>query len=611
MFTDSYTSASFNNKNVGTGKLVSVSGISISGTDAGNYNLLNTTASITANITARDLTVTATGINKQYDGNADATVTLSDDRVSGDVFTDSYTTASFDNKNVGVGKLVSVSGISISGTDAGNYNLLSTTASTTADITQKPATWTTNNASKTFGDADPMPLTTGSGTGFLMADGVTATYTRDPGEPAGMYHITATLSASPGDLNNYLITNTGGTFTIDARMLTGTVTYVNHPTTGYAIPDTVITAAGATPLPTPGLSLSSGSYSISGFGTGSYTITPSKASYPVNVNNGIFADDASMISRHVVHLITLNANQIAAGKVSGGVTLTSFDAALIAQYIVGIPNLLNSSGTWRFTPDTPSLVVSANSVQDYSGILMGDVNGDWTNGTMQPVAERPADPDSSVMASVPDVSSTRGSAVTIPLSISRLRGIGVASYQFDIEYDPAVIEPGQLAAGISGTLSEGLSVVSNSPQPGLLKVVVYGALPVSGDGTYLDLRFNVVGAVGAASPLNISGFRLNDGKEPVFTSSGQLTVTRPRGPLIQGTVVTSAGRPVGNSRVTLTSTAGETQFVMTDESGHFEFGGVTVGETYSVNALSARFRFSPRTVSVIGGVTDIEMIAEP
>jgi len=42
-------------------------------------------------------------------------VTLSDDRVAGDVFTDSYTSATFNNKNVGTGKPVSVSGISISG----------------------------------------------------------------------------------------------------------------------------------------------------------------------------------------------------------------------------------------------------------------------------------------------------------------------------------------------------------------------------------------------------------------------------------------------------------------------------------------------------------------
>ena len=70
-------------------------GISISGADAGNYSLVNTTASTTANITARGLTVTAHGVDKQYDGTTAATVTLSTDKISGDTVTASYTTAHF------------------------------------------------------------------------------------------------------------------------------------------------------------------------------------------------------------------------------------------------------------------------------------------------------------------------------------------------------------------------------------------------------------------------------------------------------------------------------------------------------------------------------------
>src|SRR5205814_2057992 len=125
-------------KTVANGKPVSVSGISISGTDAGNYTF-NTTASTSADITARALTVSATGINKVYDGATNATVTLSDNRVSGDVLTDSYTTATFADKNVATGKAVSVSGLSISGPDASNYTFNSTT-STTAEITAKSLT---------------------------------------------------------------------------------------------------------------------------------------------------------------------------------------------------------------------------------------------------------------------------------------------------------------------------------------------------------------------------------------------------------------------------------------------------------------------------------------
>ena len=76
-----------------------------------------------------------------------------------------------------------------------NYIITNDGASFT--INKRPATWTTNPASKTYGDADPVPLTTGSGTNFVAADNVTATYSRAAGENASppTYHITATLSA--------------------------------------------------------------------------------------------------------------------------------------------------------------------------------------------------------------------------------------------------------------------------------------------------------------------------------------------------------------------------------------------------------------------------------
>src|SRR6266516_4793441 len=108
--TDSYTSASFGDKNVGPGKTVTVNGISIGGSDAASYSLQNTTASTTANITARPLTVSATAFNKEYDGTTAATVTLLDNRVEGDSFAETYGSATFSDSNVGTGKTVTITG---------------------------------------------------------------------------------------------------------------------------------------------------------------------------------------------------------------------------------------------------------------------------------------------------------------------------------------------------------------------------------------------------------------------------------------------------------------------------------------------------------------------
>ncbi|MFN4257951.1 MAG: beta strand repeat-containing protein [Gemmataceae bacterium] len=150
VLTVTFTSATFNNKNVGTNKPVTISGVNLSGADAGNYTLTSPPTSSQADITVRTLTVSATAENKVYDGNANATVNLSDNRVAGDVLTISFTSATFNNKNVGTNKTVTVSGISITGTDAGNYTLGSTTATTTANITARTLTVSATAQNKVY-----------------------------------------------------------------------------------------------------------------------------------------------------------------------------------------------------------------------------------------------------------------------------------------------------------------------------------------------------------------------------------------------------------------------------------------------------------------------------
>src|SRR5207249_6096158 len=82
---------------VTTAKRDSISDLCTADIDAGNYTF-NTATTTTADITTRALTISATGVNKVYDGATTATVNLSDNRVSGDVFTDSFTTATFADK---------------------------------------------------------------------------------------------------------------------------------------------------------------------------------------------------------------------------------------------------------------------------------------------------------------------------------------------------------------------------------------------------------------------------------------------------------------------------------------------------------------------------------
>src|SRR5690606_40507760 len=149
--------------------------IRASGVDAGNYSLTNTTATALADITAKDLIVSATADDKEYDGTTTAVAHLTTDALVGDDVSAAYTAANFDNKNAGTGKTVTVTGISISGVDAGNYSLTNTTATALADITAKDLI-----VSATADDKEYDGTTTAVAhltTDALVGDDVSAAYT--------------------------------------------------------------------------------------------------------------------------------------------------------------------------------------------------------------------------------------------------------------------------------------------------------------------------------------------------------------------------------------------------------------------------------------------------
>ena len=127
--------ATYNTSSVGTSKTITVV-YTLSGADKDNYIKPVDKVYTDGVITAKKIIVKAFASNKPYDGNKNATVTLSSDGlIGGDLIILSKILAEFDSPEVGVNKLVTVSGISIGGADAGNYILTSNTVTTNASIT--------------------------------------------------------------------------------------------------------------------------------------------------------------------------------------------------------------------------------------------------------------------------------------------------------------------------------------------------------------------------------------------------------------------------------------------------------------------------------------------
>lgn len=134
--------AAFANNTVGNNKTVTFSGYSLSGAAAGNYNLTAQPASVTANITAKPVTVTVTATDRDYvSGNRNVvlvagsvTGAIGGDTVNVDV---SRATGTMENEDAGTGKAVTVTGVALSGTDAGNYNLTAQPTGVTVTINKK------------------------------------------------------------------------------------------------------------------------------------------------------------------------------------------------------------------------------------------------------------------------------------------------------------------------------------------------------------------------------------------------------------------------------------------------------------------------------------------
>jgi hypothetical protein len=105
------------------------------------------------------------------------------------------------------------------------------------NVVRRSASVTPNAASKIYGDSDPE--LGGTLAGFLASDGVTASYSRAPGENVGTYQITATLLSPESVLVNYEIAYNTATFTISitpTSLCVLTTQYVQGSTKYVALP---------------------------------------------------------------------------------------------------------------------------------------------------------------------------------------------------------------------------------------------------------------------------------------------------------------------------------------------------------------------------------------
>ena len=172
------------------------------------------------------MTAAIAASNKVYDGTTTATITSCSltGAVAGDSLTCSASNAAFDTPAVGTAKTVTAT-VALTGTDAGNYSLSSTTATTTADITRAEQTISFGAlASKTYGDSDfDVSATASSGLAVSFTSSGSCTVAGSTVHISGAGSCTITAH-QPGDANYNPAPDVPQSFSIAARPVTASIT---------------------------------------------------------------------------------------------------------------------------------------------------------------------------------------------------------------------------------------------------------------------------------------------------------------------------------------------------------------------------------------------------
>ncbi len=464
----SYTSASFDTKDVDPGKAVSVDGISLSGADAGNYNLPNTIAATTADITARDLTVTATGVDKVYDGDTTATADLSSDKFAGDTVDLSYTSASFDTKDVGTGKAVSVEGIAIGGADATNYNAPSTVATTTANITAAELTVAgVTAADKTYDGTTATTLDVSAPvlTGVIGPDVVTL----DASAASGSFgdknvdtDKTVTIGGitiSGADAGNYTLAQPSATASITAAQLTvagvtaadkvydgttgATLDVSGASLSGIIAPDVVtLDASGATGAFAgkdvgPDQTVTVAGITIDGKDAGDYTLTQPSPTASITAADLTVtaAGDDKTYDGTTTATVKLSSDKAAGDSVDLGYASAAFDTKNVgagrAVSVTGISmsgadagdySLQNTTAATTASIGAKALTITANNGTKTTGSTFTFTGGEFTAKGLA------SDDAVTSVALASDGAAASAAAGTYPIVVSGATGTGLGNY---------------------------------------------------------------------------------------------------------------------------------------------------------------------------------------
>jgi hypothetical protein len=82
------------------------------------------------------------------------------------------------------------------------------------------------------------------------------------------------------------------------------------------------------------------------------------------------------------------------------------------------------------------------------------------------------------------------------------------------------------------------------------------------------------------------------------------------GVTVSGRVTDAQGNAIRRARISMTDRQGNTRTALTNPFGYYSFESVTVGETYVFEVFAKGYQFTPRAVTVVDELTELDFIAQ-
>jgi len=359
--------------------------------DGKQSNYAVTLSNGTLNVTQAPLSVAAASVSRPY-GSVNPTLTGAITGIqNNDNITATYATSATPQSLLGTYNIVPT--LDDPGSKLSNYSVTSSNGTLTvgtAALTVTPA-----NASKTYGDANP--VLSGTVSGVQNGDNITASYSTlaTPGSAAGPYSVTATLSDPGNKLPNYGVTLNTGTLTINPAPLTATADDASRI---YGAPDPlfagtltgVVNGDNITATFIAGTSAAShaGTYPITavladpGNKLGNYALTSTNGTLTILKSTPVIAwpSPAGIFAGVPLDLSQLNASasdSLSNATVSGSFTYTPGSGTVLAPSlgqalsVVFMPEDAvdyNSTSANNTIDVNPAIPVAITSAQSASGV---------------------------------------------------------------------------------------------------------------------------------------------------------------------------------------------------------------------------------------------------